>query len=203
MDADKAAHELTVIRELMERPVRYSTQSGLAGILAGLAATAGAALSQHVWWRFELTRAVRVNFVLWTAVFVVALVGNLVLAGLRERRHGIPAWSRVKMRILRTILPPFIAAVGLTLATVHHWHQSGIDVQGWLIPAIWMLFYGLALWQLGEFTNIETRVMGLAFLLAGILSATFFQDYPHAALGVTFGGFHIVYGVVVSLRHGW
>ena len=34
MEPDTAARELKVIRQLMERPVRYSTQSGLAGILS-------------------------------------------------------------------------------------------------------------------------------------------------------------------------
>jgi hypothetical protein len=65
-----------------------------------------------------------------------------------------------------------------------------------------MLFYGVACWQVGGFSLGEIRIMGAAFILAGIVSAGWLQPYPYWALGFTFGGFHIVYGIVVWIRHG-
>ena len=53
--------------------------------------------------------------------------------------------------------------------------------------------------------------MGVAFILAGLLSAAFFQHTipytspgtaPYWTLGASFGGFHIVYGMVVWARYG-
>ncbi len=41
MDSDRAAQEIRIIRQLMERPVRYSTMSGLSGILAARRNDAG------------------------------------------------------------------------------------------------------------------------------------------------------------------
>ncbi|KPK84728.1 MAG: hypothetical protein AMJ81_04865, partial [Phycisphaerae bacterium SM23_33] len=65
-----------------------------------------------------------------------------------------------------------------------------------------MLFYGVALWQVGEFSVREARVLGAAFILAGLAAGAFLQPYPYLTLGVSFGGFHIAYGAVVWMRYG-
>ena len=204
MDADRAAEELKVIRQLMERPIRYSTASGLSGIVAGCAALAGVAAdwycSRRLW--HDPPIAMWINMAAWAGVFVVAFAGVTILTRLRERAHGMPFWSRVKRRILLTILPPFLAGAGLTAAIVYRWY-FGLGPNQWgLIPAIWMLFYGVALWQVGEFSVPEVRILGAAFLAAGLVTAPFCQNHPYWALGVTFGGFHILYGIIIWSRHG-
>jgi len=202
MDTEKAAEELRVIRQLMERPVRCSTMSGLSGILAGCAALAGVLADWHVSRTYSPYRAVKINMAVWAGVFAVAFVAAIVLTRLREVKRGMPSWSRVKRRILVTILPPFVAGVGLTAAIAYRWWiGQGPNMWG-LIPAVWMLFYGLALWQVGLFSPVEVRLLGVLFLLAGLATAALFHSHPYWSLGVTFGGFHIVYGVVVWIRHG-
>ena len=67
------------------------------------------------------------------------------------------------------------------MAREHRAQRVGAD------PAIWMLFYGVALWQLGEFSPVEVRLLGVVFLAAGLVSAGFFQASPYWALGLTFG----------------
>lgn len=216
MDAQKAAKELTVIRQLIERPVRYSTASGLSGVLAGLAALAG------VWFDYTITpriaerlyeadpetlaSALDWEFIVaagvWAVVFGVAFLATIILTRIRERRQGMPFWSAIKWKILRTIALPFVAGVGLTFALYLQWLSPHNFNQVGLIPAVWMLFYGLALWQFGEFSVAEIRVLGVAFVLAGLVTATSLQGYPFHCLGATFGGFHIVYGVAVWIRHG-
>ncbi|HET6430488.1 MAG TPA: hypothetical protein VFJ30_18905 [Phycisphaerae bacterium] len=205
MEPDRASRQLAAIRELMERPVRYSTQSGLSGIIAGLAALAGCLADSTIsraYAQDEVT-ATGINAIVWAGVFAAAFAGATICTRLRERKQGMSFWSNVKKRILRTILPPFLAGVGLTAAIVyrHFAYPEGPNLWG-LIPAIWMLFYGVALWQVGEFSVVEIRAMAVAFLLAGILCAAELHTSPYLTLGVTFGGFHIVYGVVVWLRHG-
>ena len=205
MKADKAGEQLKVIRQLMERPVRYSTMSGVSGILAGAAALVGLALDQHFWTRLAPNEALVVNMFVWGGVFVAALTAALVLTRLREKRQGMPFWSPVKRRILSTILPPFVAAIGLTAAVAGRFGvQGGWDTipQGYLIPAIWMLFYGVALWQVGQFSPVEVRLLGAGFIAAGLATAAVATSYPYWAMGITFGGFHVVYGVGGCVRHG-
>lgn len=214
MQPEKAAEELSIIRKLMERPVKYSTQSGLAGIWAGLMALCGLGIDLMNWRRAEtFHQAVFWNIGVWVGVFLLAVGGVLVLTRIRERRQNMPAWSGIKARILKAIAPPFIAGVGVSAAIVARWYfiwanaHTDMEVhaaiaQGYLIPAIWMLFYGLACWQVGEFSVIEIRVLGATFIVCGLLTALFFQNYPYEALGISFGGFHLLYGLVVWLRHG-
>ncbi len=201
MEADKAAVELKVIRELMERPVRYSTMSGLSGILAGGAALLGVGLDIYLRGLLAVEDVLAASMCVWMGVLVAAFLSATILTRLRERKQDMPFWSSVKKRILLTILPPFVAAVVLTLAIVWR-HQGGLDECEWgLIPAIWMLFYGVALWQVGESSVIDVRILGAAFMLSGA-AAGFVVGQPHWTLGITFGGYHIVYGIFVWVRHG-
>lgn len=202
MKAERAAEELKVIRQLMERPIRVSTMSGLSAILAGLAALAGCWADAAVCATWPPEEAFWINLPVWAGVFALALLATVLLTRLRERRQNMPFWSRIKTRILLTILPPFVAGVGLTLVITGRWYAGIGPNQGGLIPAVWMLCYGLALWQLGGFSPREVRILGAAFILAGLVAAAAGQLSPYWSLGLTFGGFHIVYGIVVWIRHG-
>ncbi len=204
MNPEKAAEELKVIRELMQRPVRYSTRSGLSGILAGLAALGGCLADALISSTHRPREAFWWNLCVWAGVFVTAFVAVTVLTRIRELSRGMPFWSQAKQRILKTILPPFVAGVGLTLAISFRWYFAAGPCMWGLIPAVWMLFYGVACWQVGEFSIVEIRVMGAAFIVAGLLTASLQAlDYrPYATIGSTFGGFHIIYGIVVWARHG-
>src|ERR1035437_3374502 len=115
MDTERAVSELKIIRQLMERPIRYSTMSGLAGIWAGSMALVGLALDSVVSTRYPRDphdKAMWINLFVWAAVLVAALRGVGTPPRRGERRQGMPAWSSIKTRILRTILPPFVAGVG-------------------------------------------------------------------------------------------
>ena len=74
MDDATALEELKVIRSLMERPVKYSTQSGLAGILAGIIALAGMFADMYISDHFEPVTAVGVCFFVWGGVLLLSLL---------------------------------------------------------------------------------------------------------------------------------
>lgn len=205
MDSEKAFSELKIIRQLMERPIRYSTTSGLSGLWAGAMALLGLAADflVSVHYAGQPHVAMWITLVVWACVLVAAVAGVWLLTRRRERPAGMPAWSSIKTRILRTILPPFVAGAGLTLIIVFRWYFR-IDNHWQLIPAIWMLFYGVALWQVGEFSVCEVRVLGAAFILAGLAAGAVpaLYDNPYLALGASFGGFHLAYGAIVWKRYG-
>ncbi len=201
MNPDKAAAELKIIRQLMERPIRYSAMSGLSGILAGAAALAGLALDRHISRAGTHEQAFWINLVVWAGVFLAAFASATLLTHLRERRQHMPFWTQMKWRILRAILPPFVAGTGLTVIVAVQTHSAGSNQWG-LIPAAWMLFYGVACWQVAEFSIVELRLMSVAFIVLGLLSAGPFQNNPYIMLGVSFGGVHVAYGIAVWARHG-
>jgi hypothetical protein len=184
----------------------------LAGVIALLGLVADALASQHL----RPHEATLANLVVWSGVFVGAFLAAVICTRLRERRQDMPFWSAAKKRIALTILPPFVAGVGLTLAIVTRWWLGyGPNMWG-LIPAIWMTFYGVACWQVGEFSTRELRWLGGAFVLSGLLAAVLphagpapllcelggHVEMPYFTVGITFGGYHIVYGIIVWIRHG-
>ncbi|MCE5276914.1 MAG: hypothetical protein ABFD92_13700 [Planctomycetaceae bacterium] len=176
--------------------------SGLSGIWAGLVALAGLAIDSWVCGHCDARTAMWINLAVWAGVLVLAAGGVLLLTHVRERRQGMPAWSSVKKRIALTILPCLVAGVGLTLVIAGRWWWNVLPNEWGLIPVIWMCFYGVALWQLGEFSPPEVRVLGAAFILSGLVTAAWFQADPYWALGLTFGAMHILYGIVVRIRYG-
>ena len=153
-----------------------------------------------LWPLFPPAQAALVICAVWATVFVVASAGVLVLTRLRERREGLPFWTTARRRVMRSCIPPYLAAGGLTLAILIRWYmgQEGLWA---LIPPIWMICYGQACWNVGEFSLTELRVLGAAFILSAAV-AVFLPEWPYAVMGVTFGGYHLVYGVVVWIRHG-
>ena len=43
---------------------------------------------------------------------------------------------------------------------------------------------------------------GAVFIVAAIVAAATWQTHPYWELGVSFGGFHVVYGIIVYAKHG-
>jgi len=209
-DADmtprQAAEHLRVIRELMERPVRQTTRSGLAGVIAGTLALAGSAATHVVLpprseWAEGLYQARPPDDALlsaglvWLAVFVIASASDILITWRRARRRGETWWRRAQLQTAMAILPGFVL-VGFFTALFVWLGEPGA------IPFGWMIGYGMALWTVGMFSITEVKVLGAAFLVAGWLGMLLLPGFPIVVLAVTFGGFHLVYGAVVWARHG-
>jgi len=207
MESDKALEELKVIRALMERPIRSSTLSGKSAILAGVVALAATAANWAVWPAARTgngSDALLASGAIWVAALAAAAAGTLLLSWRRGKRKGLPFWTSVKRRILATILPVFAAGVAMTAGLIVHGVQHP-DSDSWaLIMPSWMLFYGIALWQLGLLSEPPVRVLAGAFFAAGLASCLVpaILYHPAPTMGVTFGGFHILYGLYVWRRYG-
>jgi hypothetical protein len=207
MESDKAFEELKVIRALMERPIRSSTLSGQSAVLAGLVALAAAAAHWAVWPArppADARGALAASGAVWVAALALAVAGTLVLSWRRGKRRGLPFWTSLKRRILATILPVFVAGAAMTAGLILHGiRHPESDAWALIMPA-WMLFYGVALWQLGLLSEPPVRVLAVAFFAAGLASALVpaLLYRPAPTMGVTFGGFHILYGLYVWRRYG-
>jgi len=196
MNPTQAAEHLRVIRELMERPIRSTTRSGLSGIIAGLLALAGCAATWAIAPDFDGRAAppVAVGFI-WLGVFVLAVALDLFISWRRTRELGRAFWTRTTRQTALAIAPAFLLG-GLST----YFYANG---NAWYyIPPSWMLYYGLAAWSIGMFSIAEVKLLGAAFIIAGVICFFNFHDHPVAALAATFGGFHLIYGVVVWKRHG-
>lgn len=69
-----------------------------------------------------------------------------------------------------------------------------------------MLCYAVSLLSVGMFSVREVSILGWAFLAAGALTLMLPRGAvvtPALMMALTFGGFHICYGVWMGRKYGW
>jgi hypothetical protein len=205
LPVEEAQENLRVIRELMERSTKYSTFSGLSGVLAGLVSIAGC-LVQHFYVLTLPTQAQPAAFIVnWSIVVALAIGIDFMLTKRRAPLVGKTINSRLGRQMVTASIPALGFGALLTLAFVHKGLMH--DVYPY-----WMLAYGCAVSAVGLFSQKEVQRLGWAFLAAGALTllAQVFTTIPVAGgslglimIAVSFGGFHIVYGITMSRRGSW
>lgn len=220
-DQERAAENLKVIRTLMERATVYRAISWPTALFGGVLALVLAAL---LYFREKLAIAggedapTLMPEVGWVACWLVAMVltgvFNVVLIARKSAREGTVFLSPGLKMALRALVPPMLVGgllgVGNALATAGT--AAGT-------AAIWVLCYGLALLATISFAPRSIRWLGWSFLVFGVAAyAAVWSDGGHPLplvgvvepmespmleanliMGVTFGGLHLVYGLIVML----
>jgi len=203
---DYASH-LTEIRSMMERSSRFLSLSGLSGVFAGCIASMGGLFA---YWYMkdvgfltgsethlsseELTEQVgRFLFFDGLIILILALISVVFFSWLKARRQGLPIWDFKIRRILFNVSVPMLTGGLFSLILFYH-HQL------YLLAPMTLLFYGLALWNAGNFTFSEVRYLGILQILTGLVSALFLQ-YGLFFWIFGFGILHIIYGSVMFFRY--
>jgi vacuolar-type H+-ATPase subunit I/STV1 len=68
-----------------------------------------------------------------------------------------------------------------------------------LLPGIWMLLYGCGALAMSFFAPLSILVLGVAFVVAGMIALLFFPGREVLTMALGFGGIHLAYGLAVSL----
>ncbi len=182
MGPQEAAHNLEVIRTLMERTTQYqflTARAGLAaGSLAGVGALAFLVLDPADPWCFGGV---------WLAVFVGSLLATVLGTALRSRECGEQVWSRQARTVLKALAPSLFAALVLTA----FFFQRGDHL--WL-PGVWMLCYGQGALATAAYAPEPIRWLGVAGLLAGGVTLSLGPTWAVPMMGLVFGLGHIVLG---------
>lgn len=193
----RAADNLAFIRSAMANSAEFTGVSGVGMIGMGVVALVGAWMAtrkdDNLWW---------LNY--WTAV---AMLGCAVgVAGLvyKSRKYGMPLLVGSGRKFLLNFSPAIIA--GIALSEVFYVQQLFH-----YLPALWLLLYGVAVISGGAFSIPAIPIMGVCFMLAGVL-AFFLPDTvlnvpgsvrpTDLVLATAFGGLHIGFGVLVAHKHG-
>lgn len=195
---DTALDHLRVIRTLMERASLYRTVSAPAALIGGALAL-GAALDTC-----RRPAPEKLTFLaIWIGVLFLTTVINLFLLTREAGAKGQPLVSDGLRMALRAIVPPLLTGGVLGVGLI-------LDNQRTLGALVWILCYGLALQATVGFAPRSIIRLARAFLIAGQAMtivyfatgrlASFLDDLTLASLllGLTFGVFHLVYGVAVD-----
>lgn len=186
---EHAYESLRVIRDVMERAGSFTSIPGWGGLVIGLTAIAAALLAQG-----RVTEP-REWLKRWLAEAVLAAVIATATMTLKARRAETPFMSGAARRFFISYLAPMSAGAVLTYALAH---RGAFDV----LPALWLLLYGTAFVSSGAFSIRLIPVMGLCFMVLGIVAALVRLPVGNLILGAGFGLLHIIFGFLIARRYG-
>jgi hypothetical protein len=185
---EHALSNLRYIREAMERATAFTSIPGWGGVAIGVTAIAAAIVAGQTilpatWLKIWLGEAV-----------LAALIGGITMAR-KAARANVSFRSAAARRFFVSYFAPIIAAAVLTVSLAMH------DVIT-ALPAAWLLLYGTSFISSGTFSIRVVPVMGVCFMLLGILAGFVPFAIANVLLGIGFGGLHVVFGWVIATRYG-
>lgn len=184
----------------MERATVYRAISAPTALAAGLLSTLAAVA---IYWNNQVSlffdRAIRGRQFaeIWIAVLVIALAANTFFIWREARRTGRPFVSSGMKLAVRGIAPCLLVPAAFTAWFFGTGYLGGADLE---LVVVWIVSYGLALLSTALFAPRSLALLGWAFLLSGAaipalnnLIEDFPVDIPLAAMGTTFGLYHLIY----------
>jgi hypothetical protein len=203
-EASEYEKDLSSIRTLMEKSVKFISLSGLSGVLAGIYACAGAISAYFIIhypispFRYRIYSA-NTEEVLWkligiaALVLVASLVTGVWFSMKKAERYHVTLWNSTSRRLLTNLAIPLITGGLFILIVLYNGHY------GIAAPAS-LIFYGLALIQGSQYTYDDVRYLGLTEIAIGLIAALL-PGYGLLFWFIGFGILHIVYGFIMYFKY--
>lgn len=209
MDRDEARTRMDEIQRIMERATLWTLLPGAAAILGGCLVLAGCAASYAMFGSLDfadmLNMPLAMQFAFCLMWFLIGLAGvavEAVFTFLVARKQGLAPSVRSGRLAAFSMTPSVVVAMVLTVRFLMPVSPRPEEIR-YIVP-IWMMLYGNGVYTAGLFSVRPPRVLGLAFLVAGIAALFAFPQYGVAWAAAAFGLFHIVFGLyIVRRRREW
>jgi hypothetical protein len=107
----------------------------------------------------------------------------------------MPVNSGPARKFLGGFAPPLAAGALLTLAL---WHAGAPG----LLPGAWLLLYGTGVLAGGAASVRVVPIMGLCFMALGGAALFAPPAWGNSILAAGFGGFHLLFGAVITRKFG-
>ena len=183
-----AADQLKFIRDTMERAGSFTAVSGWGQAVVGTLGLLGAVVAARSETQGE-----------WLAVWIVTALVAVGVAGvaiLRKcARLGVPPLSRPARRFALCLTPPVFAGTVLTATFV----ANGLVDR---LPGLWLLLYGAGVVSGGALSIRIVPVMGVCFMLIGVTALAAPPTWGNWFMAAGFGVLHLVFGVIIAVKHG-
>jgi hypothetical protein len=195
METNWAAENLQTIRLLMERSAIYRRALAPIMVIIGCIGLASAALARGM--NVDSTVAFTLH---WTTTSLVAFIIAFLFVRKQALKDAEPFWSLPTRRVWQALLPNFL--VGLVAGLLFLLPTLSATTNAWILPPVWMLFYGCGLHSAGFFMQRSIKWLGWVFTLLGIALTIAELLLPqlrsiaasHLFMGLFFGAFHLIFG---------
>jgi hypothetical protein len=132
---------------------------------------------------------------IWLAAAVLSPTIAMWAMVRKARSAKMPLLSGPGRKFVLSFSPPMAVGALLTLVL----YQAGLlDI----IPGVWLLLYGTGVVAGGAFSVRIVPVMGICFMVAGVIALFSPMVWSNAILGAAFGGLHIAFGIPIARSYG-
>lgn len=203
----RAEETLQTIRALLDRREIYRAVSARVALIAGVLSIALAAV---LYWAAGSPRWIGYTYsksfvALWLGLLGVMALVSIVVLRCATRADGRPFFSWELRYVLQALAPILVIPAA---ATVWYFNQGFLGSNELLIVTGWIAFYGLALLSTASWAPRFIGVLGWAFLFSGLFVPTlllYLEEIPshlipNLLMGLTFGGYHLVYALAAWPR---
>lgn len=185
---DHAIDSLRYIRETMERAASFTAVPGVGGIMIGCTALGAALLA-------SARQSLDGWLLVWLAEGLFAWSVGIAAAALKARRSRVSLLSGPGRKFLLGFVPPLAAGGLLTLAL----YRAGV---GQPLPGVWLLLYGAGVVTGGAASVRVVPLMGLCFMALGASALFAPAEWGNWFLAAGFGGLHIAFGTIITVKYG-
>ncbi len=186
---ERAEADLAFVRATVERSAYFSAVPGAPGIAMGVTALGAA-------WLAASQSSARGWLAVWVAE--AALAGLIGAVGIvqKARRNGVNLDGAPGRRFGLGLVPPIVAGAALTFGAVR--------ADAWtLLPAAWMLCYGVGVLAAGSVSAARAvPLLGAWFVFLGLTAVASPASWGDVYLALGFGVGHIAAGAVIMRDHG-
>lgn len=193
---DHALRNLAFIRKTMESASAFTAVPGRGGVAIGVTAlvAAGWAAAQR---SGPAEDASSRWLLVWCTEAVIAILIGAVALWRKALASGLSPLAGAGRKFALGLLPALLAGAALTVREVL---EGGHFLA--LLPAVWLLCYGVAVMSAGTFSVPAIPVMGMGFFGLGLAGLVLPAEFGDLLLAVGFGGLHIGFGLFIARRYG-
>lgn len=203
MNQTEAYNTLSDIRKMMEKSTRFMSLNGLSSICAGVyASIAGFVAYLYLGYNTPTTFTLNVNtpaklkgmILAATILILLCLATAYALSRHKAKKSGQKLqFDQTTKRLLWNFFVPLAVGGIMCLSLLYHGHYG-------LTSSVMLIFYGLAQISASNYTYSNTKYLGYAFLLLGLIDC-FLTGYGLLFWSIGFGLFHIIYGILFYIKY--
>lgn len=209
MENKEVLNTLNEIKSLMEKSSKILSLSGASAILVGVYACIAAVVAYYILggtgvlsWDFVEFPRLQVNtpyrmqlMLIFASVLVLLCLATVFFfSRYKAKRNGLRfTFDRTAQRMLLNFFLPLTVGGILCLSLIWQQHYG-------LTSSVMLIFYGIALVNVSSYTYSNTRYLGYAELILGLVDS-FIEGHALLFWTLGFGILHIVYGLFFYLKY--